>query len=81
LNFLPRSLYLSKDTQSIVIDENNFEALQRVIQDIFCLNNSANDIHNFNPGNAKAKEIADKLMRGRQRVAAQKGEGDGSIFV
>ena len=81
INFLPRSLLLIKDTQNVMIDESNFEILQKVIQDIFCLNNSANDIHNFNPANAKAKEIADKLMRGRQRVAAQKGEGDGSIFV
>ena len=38
-------------------------------------------MHNFNPGNARAKEIADKLMRARQRVAAQKHEGEGSIFV
>ena len=81
VNFLPRSLLLIKDTQNVMIDESNFEILQKVIQDIFCLNNSANDIHNFNPVNAKAKEIADKLMRGRQRVAAQKNEGDGSIFV
>ena len=35
----------------------------------------------FNPGSAKAKEIADKLMRARQRVAAQKAEGEGSIFA
>ena len=27
-----------------------------------------------------AKEIAEKLMRGRQRVAAQKGESNASIF-
>jgi hypothetical protein len=29
---------------------------------------------------AKAREIADKLMRGRQRVAAQNGESNTSIF-
>ena len=34
----------------------------------------------FNPADKKAKEIADKLMRGRQRVAAQKNNGNGSIF-
>jgi hypothetical protein len=37
------------------------------------------DIQTFNPANEKAKEIADKLMRARQRVAEQKG-GNGSIF-
>lgn len=35
----------------------------------------------FNPADAKAREIAEKLMRGRQRVAAEKGEGAGSIFA
>ena len=35
----------------------------------------------FNPANGKAKEIADKLMRGRQRVAEQKGELSGSAFA
>ena len=29
----------------------------------------------------KAREIAEKLMKGRQRVAAQKGEVNGSIFT
>ena len=36
---------------------------------------------NFNPANAKAKEIADKLARARQRVAAQKNATQGSVFA
>ena len=34
----------------------------------------------FNPADAKAKEIAEKLMRGRARVAAQNANKQGSIF-
>jgi hypothetical protein len=34
----------------------------------------------FNPGNAAAKKIADKLMRGRQRVAELNGTVNASIF-
>ena len=34
----------------------------------------------FNPANAKAKEIAEKLMRGRQRVAELNGSANSSIF-
>ena len=34
----------------------------------------------FNPANSKAKEIADKLMKGRQRVAAQKSADKSSVF-
>ena len=79
--FTPRSLILKNDQGTIVIDENNFQYLQEIIKEMFCLNSSSNDMHNFNPKDAKAKEIADKLMRARQRVAAQTGEGEGSVFV
>ena len=79
--FTPRSMILKQQNEMIIIDETNFEFLQEVIRDMFCLNSSSNDMHNFNPGDAKAKEIADKLMRARQRVQAQQNEKDGSIFV
>ena len=38
------------------------------------------DQQSFNPANAQARAIAEKLMRGRQKVAAQKGENNISIF-
>jgi len=38
------------------------------------------DKNSFNPANSKAKEIADKIMRGRQIVAAQRGDNNNSIF-
>lgn len=79
--FTPRSLMVKTQETTVMIDENNFEFLQKIIREMFCLNSSSNDMHNFNPGNSKAKEIADKLMKARQRVAAQRGEGEGSIFV
>ena len=80
VTFTPRSIVVMKDDVSIMIDENNFDALQKVLSKIFCVDNSKTAAQNFNPGNAKAKEIADKLMRARQRIAAQKGE-EGSMFA
>ena len=48
-----------------------------MISEICCLNkNSANS--GFNPVGDKAKEIAQKLMRGRSRAAQQKGENPDS---
>ena len=79
--FTPRSLLLNRDNNNIMIDENNFESLQEVLRSIFCFKSGPMDQTNFNPANAKAKEIADKLMRGRQRVAAQNGEAQASIFT
>ena len=77
--FTPRSMLLAGETQ-IMIDENNFEFLQAAISDICCLKTGPMDQQAFNPADKKAREIAEKLMRGRQRVAAQKGESNISIF-
>ena len=82
INILPRSIILNKEgQQSIMIDENNFESLQIVLRDIFCLNSQEMAMQTgYNPANAKAQEIAEKLMKGRQRVAMQNGEDKGSMF-
>ena len=82
VTFTPRSMLLIKGENIVTIDESNFDFLQNAIKDVFCLNNNnLMGAQNFNPKDAKAKEIADKLMRARQRVAAQSGESSGSIFV
>lgn len=73
----PRAISLGGE---VVIDENNFEEFQQLIGKVFCL--SKTDQSTFNPGSKRAKEIADKLMKARQRVAAQKAaENGGSAFA
>ena len=77
--FTPRSILLNSGEINVTIDEENFEILQMLLQDMFCL--SKTDQSTFNPANKKAKEIADKLMRARQRVAQLKAkEEQGSMF-
>ena len=78
--FTPRSMLITGGEQNIQIDENNFEFLQTAISNICCMKTGPMDQQNFNPANSKAREIAEKLMRGRQRVAAQKGQSNTSIF-
>ena len=80
VTFTPRSMIFMGQGTSVTIDENNFEILQSYISDICCLKSGPMDQQTFNPANEKAKEIAEKLMRGRQRVAAQKGQTKSSIF-
>ena len=78
----PRSLVFQKDgLDTVMIDEDNFEFLQETLRQIFCVNQGPMDQQAFNPADDKAREIAEKLMRGRQRVAAQKGTSNSSIFV
>lgn len=78
--FTPRSIMLQGKDNSSIIDENNFEALQQVLKQIFCVSNANNQQSGFNPANDKAREIAEKLMRGRQKVAELNGSANASIF-
>lgn len=78
--FTPMSLILQKEEISITIDASNFEFLQETLRLVFCAKDGPMDQQAFNPANDKAREIAEKLMRGRQRVAAQQGGQNTSVF-
>ena len=74
--FTPRGILFQGEKESVNIDnDKSFEALQEVVRTIFCANTGPMDQQAFNPADEKAREIAQKLMRGRQRVAAQNGGG------
>ena len=77
--FTPRSILVNSKDGSFIIDEDNFQKLQDILSSVFCLSASGQEA--FNPGNDAAKAIADKLMRARQIVAAQKGGNNGSVFT
>ena len=79
--FTPMSMLITGEGQTLQIDENNFEFLQMAISNICCLKTGPMDQTTFNPANDKAREIAEKLMRGRQRVAAEKGTSNSSVFT
>ena len=77
--FTPRSMLLNLSEGNVTIDEGNFESFQSLLREMFCLNKS--DQSTFNPVNKKAKEIAQKLMKARQRVAELNAkENSGSMF-
>ena len=76
----PNSMILKYEEQQSIIDMNNFEFLQNACRSIFCMKTGPMDQQAFNPANDKAREIAKKLMRGREIVAAQKGNSNSSIF-
>ena len=61
--FTPMSILLNKEGQQTIVDENNFEILQEIIKEIFCVNYGPMDEATFNPADEKARESAEKLMR------------------
>lgn len=79
--FTPNSLVFKKDDVTILIDEDNFEDLQKALRAIFCMEDGPMDQQTFNPINDRAKQIADKIMKGRQKVAELKGNSNISVFT
>lgn len=80
----PNGFILFKEgEQPKTIDEGNFDIFQAAVKEVLCVNSIFQGKHVvYNPANSKAKAIADKLMRGRQKVAAQtSGQEGGSVFV
>lgn len=77
--FTPRSIVLNQKEANVTIDEGNFEILQELLREQFCLKGFGQE--QFNPQSRKAKEIAQKLMKARQRVTQLKAqENSGSMF-
>lgn len=74
--FTPRSILLKQGELISTIDEGNFEILQKLLNDAFCLQGSGQE--KFNPQGKKATEIAQKIMQARERIAKQKTQGEGS---
>lgn len=79
--FTPAAISFSTEEETVFIENPmQFEELQDITRQMFCLSNSISQQASFNPGDAKAKEIADKLMRARERVAKQKQQAEGSVL-
>lgn len=78
--FTPNSLLFQQDENTNIIDATNFELLQNVLRQVFCMKNAPMDQTAFNPQGEKAREIAQKLQRGRDRIAAERNDANSSIF-
>lgn len=62
-----------------LIDNDNFDVFQKVIKEILCVNSlfQGNNVI-YNPSGPRAKQIADKIMRGRIKVAQLNSNKDGN---
>lgn len=82
-SFTPNSIIFALNEEIIMLDESNFEYLQNAIKLVFCLYDKKTDEnieYNIDESSARAKEIKEKLLKGRQRAAKLKGEDEQSVF-
>lgn len=64
---------IKKDEEIYSINNNNFEEFKEILVSMFCLK-SHSSTKNFNPLGEQAKAIADKLNKGRAKIANEKKE-------
>lgn len=76
-------IFRNRDTgEAKIIDDNNFSFLQENIKQVFSVNSlfQGNNVV-YKPANEAARKIADKIMKGRQKVAMQKNSGNNSSII
>ncbi len=79
---MPRSINIMTEDSMVMIDESNFDIFQAAIKEILCASSlfqGRNVV--YNPKGKKAKEIADKLMKSRQKIARQKAMSEESSSI
>lgn len=62
------------------INSHNYDKFKEILTKMFCIMQNKKQEDGFKPGNDMAKRIAEKLMKGRQKVAAAQGEQKISIL-
>lgn len=84
IQFLPRGIFFNnpETKQSFTLDERNFDILKNVLEEMSGMSNLVGGQNGgFNPRGEKAAKIAAKLMRGRQRAAAQSQSSSDGILA
>lgn len=79
---MPRSINIVNGNDIIMIDDNNFEEFQNIVKRVLCMTSMFQGKNvMYNPEGDRAKAIAAKIMKGRQRVAAQRAEKSDSVLT
>lgn len=73
------ALIFTKDSETNYIRKDTFPIFQQILVDICCLKSHDND-QSFNPKDRIAKQIAEKLKKGRAQAALQKKDNKISIL-
>ena len=81
INLQEDGIVLFKDKEFISLNKMNFDAFQKILVQMFCLGRKKNNEQDYNPAGDRAKMIAEKLKRGRQRAAAAKGEENEKVAI
>lgn len=81
INIQDDAILLINQNEFTTLNKMNFDEFQKIIVQMFCLGKKKDNEQDYNPGGDRAKMIAEKLKKGRQRAAAAKGDGEQKIAI
>lgn len=73
VQFTPRCLFFNNGERQFTLDDTTFDKFQEILRPFVSVLQGS-DGGGYNPVGEKAKAIAQKLMRGKQKIAELKGE-------
>jgi hypothetical protein len=74
IHLLKDTISFSKEGEEVhYINSQNFESFKEIVVAMFCLKEHSQEPE-YNPAGKKARELAEKMRKGRQKAAAAKGE-------
>ena len=76
-------MFYQQEIGMITVDDSTFNALQEIISIVLCLNHNKDEEiqYNIDQSDERAKAIADKIKRGRERVAEIKSKETGDFIL
>lgn len=81
INIQEEGILLLKKNEFASLNKMNYDEFQKILVKMFCLDRKKKDEQDYNPGGDRAKMIAEKLKKGRQKAAAAKGEDNKKIAI
>ena len=74
IKFTPEVILLASKDMSARIDLQNFDVFKDILNSMFCLNDSETAVGEYNPVDDRAAKIANKLKKGKEKIAQSKGD-------
>ena len=75
-----QAILFIKDDFKTALNYNSYEEFKAIIEDMFCLKSAGNG-DDYNPENGRAKKIAEKLRKGKTKVAKLKSLSTDKVAV
>lgn len=82
--FMPNMIAIVIDGENHIINQENFDEFKEVVAKMYSLGGAVEGEREYNPANAAARAIADKIKRGRQKlkeIKSQNSEGQSESIL